>query len=111
MALFADNAQCNRYYGHAPSDIAITSGPCRDVWSYWENGVKLNKIKWIPVTNTHARNPEKGVLAVKFWHYALAENGCEGLIGGTGTLTFNKNGRITRINSYISEDNDFIDCM
>ncbi len=58
-----------------------------DVWSYWENGVKLNKIKWIPVTNTHARNPEKGVLAVKFWHYALAENGCEGLIGGTGTLT------------------------
>ncbi len=29
MALFADNAQCNRYYGQAPSDITITSGPCR----------------------------------------------------------------------------------
>ncbi len=55
-------------------------------WRKYSNVVRT-KERWMPVTNTHAKYPDKGVLALKFWNYSLAGNGCEGLTGGTATIT------------------------
>lgn len=82
---FATNSHCELNFNDANGNIVTKSGTFDQVFSYLK-AIKEYKIKWEPITNSHADHPDLGVLAIKYHHYALTEHGCEALYSGIGTL-------------------------
>eukprot|EP01083_Nonionella_stella_P077967 213125_1 len=108
--VFAKNALIVLTFNDGKGNSVMKSGTFDEVFGGYQ-AMTGYKVKWEPVTNTHANHPDRGVFATKYWNYGRSESGCEGLFSGIGTIRFNKDGLVTDFRGYSTEFLDFMNCI